>query len=245
MLDVIQISYYEEHADENFEILRMFAPHAKRVSGVKGIFNAHKEAARIAETTHFYVVDADAVINEEFHFNFNPVSSKLEYDYYPQTECVYNWYSINPVNDLVYGYGGVKLFPRQSLLNAKTWKVDMTTTVGRTFVPMEQISNVTSFNTNPFETWKSAFRECTKLASSIIPNGDNIDNEYRLDIWCSRGKGRPFGEYCLMGANQGREFGTHYRNNIKTLNRINDFEWLKEQFKKTTSDDPEESTVSY
>ena len=36
MLDVIQISYFEENADEHFEILQMFAPHAKRVEGVKG-----------------------------------------------------------------------------------------------------------------------------------------------------------------------------------------------------------------
>ena len=47
------------------------------------------------------------------------------------------------------------------------------------FVPMFQISNTTAFNTTPFDAWKSAFRECTKLASSIIPNNDNTDNEYR------------------------------------------------------------------
>ena len=76
MLDVIQISYFEENADEHFEILQMFAPHAKRVEGVKGIFEAHKAAAKIAETNCFYVVDADAVIEETFKFNFKPSSSK-------------------------------------------------------------------------------------------------------------------------------------------------------------------------
>ena len=55
MLDVVQISYNEEQADENFEILQMFAPDAKRIIGVKGIFNAHQAAAEIAETNHFYV----------------------------------------------------------------------------------------------------------------------------------------------------------------------------------------------
>ena len=70
MLDVVQISYNEDFADDNFELLRLFAPHAKRVQGVKGIFNAHKEAARIAETSHFYVIDADAVMDEEFSFRF-------------------------------------------------------------------------------------------------------------------------------------------------------------------------------
>ena len=233
MLDVIQISYHEEQADENFEILQMFAPHAKRVQGVKGIFNAHKEAARLSETSHFYVVDADAIIDEEFTFKFRPDANKKEYGHIAQTDCVYTWRSRNPINDLVYGYGGAKLFPRKALLKAERWNVDMTTTIGCPFVPKFQISNITAFNTNPFDTWKSAFRECAKLSSSIIPNGDNIDNEYRLDIWCSRGKNRPYGNYCIDGANQGRDFGTHYKNNVQILGKINDFDWLKEQFKKT------------
>ena len=35
-------------------------------------------------------------------------------------------------------------------------------------VPKVQVSNITAFNTDPFNTWRSAFRECTKLASAII-----------------------------------------------------------------------------
>lgn len=235
MLDVIQISYHEETADENFEILQMFAPHAKRVQGVKGIFEAHKAAAKIAETSHFYVIDADAVMEEEFSFKFRPNSSKFEYGSIPQTECVYVWRSRNPVNDLLYGYGGAKLFPRRAMLEATNWNVDMTTTLGCTFVPKFQISNITAFNTNPFDTWKSAFRECTKLASAIIPNGDNRDNEYRLDVWCNRGENREHGKYAIMGAQQGRDFGLRYKNNIKILSYINDFEWLNEQFNESVN----------
>ena len=104
----------------------------------------------------------------------------------------------------------------------------MTTTIGCPFVPKFQISNITAFNTNPFETWKSSFRECAKLASSIIPNGDNIDNEYRLDIWCSRGKDRPFGEYALGGARFGYRYGMKYISNKEKLAMINDFGWIKE-----------------
>ena len=113
----------------------------------------------------------------------------------------------------------------------------MTTTIGASFVPKFQISNITAFNTSPFDTWKSAFRECTKLSSSIIPNGDNIDNQYRLNIWCTRGADRPYGKYAIMGANQGKDFGNYYRNQIKILKRINDFEWLHETFEKAIKDD--------
>lgn len=237
MLDVVQISYFEQEADENFEILKMFAPHAKRVQGVKGILKAHQAAAHIAETNNFYVVDADAVIEETFNFEFSPKSTKLEYGHFPQTDCIYTWRSRNPVNDLLYGYGGVKLFPRKQLLEARKWNVDMSTSLGCPFVPQFGISNITAFNTSPFDAWKSAFRECTKLASSIIPNGDNIDNNYRLDVWCSRGANKPYGEYAIMGANQGKDFGTHYRNNDKVLKKINDFDWLREQFELTTAED--------
>ena len=243
MLDVVQISYNEETAEENFQILLTQAPHAKRVIGVKGIFEAHKAAAEIAETSHFYVVDADAIMEEDFQFKFRPDARKMVYGSTPETDCVYCWRSRNPVNDLVYGYGALKMFPRKLMLGAKKWNVDMTTTLGVPFVPKFQISNITAFNTNPFETWKSAFRECTKLSSSIIPNGDNYDNEYRLGIWCSRGEERPFGEYCVMGANQGREFGQHYRMNDKILKLINDFDWLHEQFNKTVDNDDDREDI--
>ena len=230
MLDVVQISYHETYADDNFELLKLFAPHAKRVEGVKGIFEAHKAAAEIAETSHFYVIDADALMDEEFSFRFKPSSKKNVYETVPETDCVFVWRSRNPINDLLYGYGGAKLFPRKKVLEAKDWNVDMTTTIGCPFVPKFQVSNVTAFNTTPFETWKSAFRECTKLASAIIPNGDNLDNQYRLKTWQTKGVSRPFGEYCILGAKQGADFGYAYKEKPHVLGKINDFEWLKEVF---------------
>lgn len=230
MIDVFFLSYDEPFADENFELLKLFAPTAKRVHGIKGIFDAHKECARQSKTSHFYVIDADAIIDEEFSFKFTPSASKFVYETIPETDCVFVWRSRNPVNDLLYGYGGAKLFPKQKLLDAEDWNVDMTTTIGATFVPKFQISNITAFNTDPFNAWKSAFRECTKLASSIIPNSDNTDNEYRLKVWCERGEKRPYGDYCMLGAEQGADFGERYRDKPHILNKINDFEWLQEVF---------------
>ena len=34
-----------------------------------------------------------------------------------------------PINDLVYGYGGVKLFPTQALRDANDWRIDFTTSL--------------------------------------------------------------------------------------------------------------------
>tara|TARA_B100000965_G_scaffold57720_2_gene43943 strand:- start:10232 stop:10936 length:705 start_codon:yes stop_codon:yes gene_type:complete len=231
MLDVIQISYHEPFADDNFELLQLFAPHAKRVQGVTGIFNAHKAAAEIAETSYFYVVDADAIMDEQFDFRFVPNKQKEAYPGVPETDCVFVWRSRNPINDLLYGYGGAKLFKRNAMLEAEAWSIDMTTTLGCPFVPKFQISNITAFNTDPFNAWKSAFRECSKLSSSIIPNNDNTDNEYRLKVWQTKGADRPFGEDAILGAKQGAEFGEEYKMNLEALNKINDFKWLEETYK--------------
>ena len=230
MLDVFYISYNEDFADENYEMLQVFAPLAKRIHGVKGIFNAHKQAAEKSNTKHFYVVDADAIIEEEFTFKFTPSSYVDAYPGVPETDCVFTWRSRNPINDLIYGYGAVKLFPKKPFLELTDWSVDMTTSIGCPFVPKFQISNVTAFNTDPFNTWKSAFRECVKLSSNIIDNNDSLDDKYRLDDWCTRGEKREFGEYALLGAQQGREFGEEYRENKDALKKINDFDWLEKKF---------------
>ena len=106
----------------------------------------------------------------------------------------------------------------------------MTTSIGAKFVPKFEISNVTAFNTDPFNTWRSAFRECTKLSSNIIDHNKQVDDAYRLEVWCTRGDNRRFGEYALLGAQQGKDFGLHYKDNRNALNKINDWEWLEKTF---------------
>ena len=78
MLEVFHLSYYEPFADETYEKLKERVPWAKRVAGVKGIFYGHKECARQSLTTMFYVVDADAILEDDFNFAYRP-SSELEY----------------------------------------------------------------------------------------------------------------------------------------------------------------------
>ena len=44
-------------------------------------------------------------------------------------DAVHVWRSRNPINDLEYGYGGVKLFPRIATINVDVNKSDMTTSI--------------------------------------------------------------------------------------------------------------------
>jgi hypothetical protein len=220
--DLVFISYQEPNADENFVKLLEKFPTAKRIHGVNGIHQAHIAAAEICETEMFWIVDGDAILVDDFDF-----SHRVEiWD----KKTVHVWRSQNPVNDLVYGYGGVKLFPRQLTLAMDTSKPDMTTSISGKFKAMNQISNITAFNTDPFNTWKSAFRECVKLSSKIIDRQKDEETQHRLHVWCTIGMEQPYGKYAIDGAKEGAAYGTRNQGQLEALKKINDFEWLKERF---------------
>jgi hypothetical protein len=224
--DIIFISYQEPTADENYQTLLERFPRAKRIHGVKGIHNAHIEAAKLSTTDMFWVVDADAIVEPTFNFE---VDQFPEHDTYTKS-IVRVWRSRNPINGLRYGYGGIKLLPKNLTINMDLSKPDMTTSISPSFTAMPEVSNITCINTDPFTAWKSAFRECVKLSSKTITGQVDRETEYRLSVWCSTGADKQYGEYAIKGAIAGKEFGTINKDNIDQLKLINDFDWLLTQF---------------
>ena len=222
LYDVVFISYNEPNADENYKLLLEKCPRAKRVHGIKGIHNAHIAAAKISTTPMFWVVDGDAVLEDGFDFNL----LLPQYD----RDIVHVWQSRNPVNDLVYGYGGVKLLPTKLTLDMDVTSPDMTTSISSKFRALECVSNLTVFNTDPFTTWRSAFRECVKLSSKTITGQEDVETQERLDSWCTKGKDKLYGEYAIRGALAGREYGHRNAGNKPALSRINNYGWLEAEF---------------
>jgi hypothetical protein len=222
MYDIIFISNNEPNADENWEILRSRFILAKRINDVKGIHNAHILAAKSSFTKMFWVVDGDARVLEEFKFDY----IVPEYD----LDCVHIFHSRNPINDLVYGYGAVKLLPRRLTLDVDTTSLDMTLSINNKIKVIEQVSNITNFNIDEFSTWRSAFREAVKLTINVTNKKDNGESLERLSVWCSMGKGRPYGSYAVKGALAGKAYALANIENTDKLKLINDFEWLKERF---------------
>jgi len=214
MYDIIFISYNEPDADDNFASLKERFPLAKRVHGVEGIHQAHIAAARKSFTKMFWVVDADAVILNDFNFDYEVSDWDLD--------VVHVWRSLNPVNNLSYGYGGVKLLPKSLTLKMDTSTIDMTTNISTKFKAMDTISNITAFNTDPFSTWRSAFRESCKLA--VINNEESL---LRLDAWCTLNENAEYGFYAYLGALSGRQYGEKNASNKEALAKINDFNWLE------------------
>jgi hypothetical protein len=225
--DIVFISYQEPNAEENYNALLKRFPNVKRVHGVNGIHQAHIAAANLCNTDLFYVVDGDAVILDSFNFNYQVESWNKD--------CVHVWKSINPINDLEYGYGGVKLLPKELTINMDLANTDMTTSISSKFKAVNEISNITAFNTDEFSAWRSAFRECCKLASKTIRGQNNAETDERLDKWCSDyAHDRRFGNYAIAGARHGRKYGLDNSNNPNALKLINNFNWLYEQFSANT-----------
>ena len=224
MYDIAFISYGEPQATSRYiELISAFPTRrVYRIADIKGIHQAHIEAARQSNTKMFYVVDADAKVLPSFKFDLRLDSS--------EEDIVHVWRSINPVNGLEYGYGGVKLLPTELTLNMDITSADMTTGISSRFKAIPEVSNITAFNVNPLATWRSAFRECVKLSSKIIPSQEHTETDSRLEIWLTKGSDEQYGEYAKGGASAGNWYGTTYKDDPAMLAKINDFDWLEEQF---------------
>ena len=222
MYDIVFISYNESNADENFARLKQRFPLVKRVHGVKGIHQAHIAAARKCFTKMFWVVDADAIVLDSFKFDYTVPEWDLD--------VVHVWRSQNPINGLVYGYGGVKLLPKKLTMNMPLGNVDMTTSISSLFKAMPEVANITAFNTDAFSTWRSAFRECAKLASHIIDRTNSEETLRRLEVWCTLNDAVPYGFYAYSGALAGTNYGRKNASSKEALSKINDFTWLEDQW---------------
>ena len=232
MDDIIFISYSESNANENWEKLVNSFPYAKRISNVNGIYNAYISAAYLAQTEYFYIVDADNIIKNDFKF-----------DYIPDDQAIgtYIWQAENAVNALVYGYGGVKLYKRSELLrlNAPSSITDDNPIafmdkhdfpISDKFIFLPQVASITAFNTSPYDAWKAAFRECCKLAAFNeylnLSLTQRKEASERLCIWTTTGYHKLYGNWVILGAKDGKEFGLKYIDNINILSLINNYSFL-------------------
>lgn len=209
--DIFYISYDEPKKEEFWADLLNKVPWAKRVDGVKGFDNAHKACAIQSETNHFITVDGDNIINE------NLFDEELEINE-QNANCIFSWAGKNVVNGLVYGNGGIKLWPKEFVLNMKThenstdkqhqvdfcWYSD--------YIQMNNIYSDVYINQSPYQTFRSGFREGVKmtLLSGNMPKKNILLSEQifwknynRLLIWCSVGADVENGLWAIYGARLG------------------------------------------
>jgi len=222
--NVFMLSYKEDIdvVEQHIQAIERKGLTVKHVRGVEGIFNAHKHCAEQCDSKLFWVVDADALVHDEFNFDYIP-------DVYDQ-DVVHVWNSRNQVTGEEYGYGGVKLFNTQQVADATSWGLDFTTGLSKRFKSMPQVSCVTNFNVDAYSTWRSAFRECVKLTLS-----DDPDALRRLSSWLHPQPDAQFVAEAEAGAKAGNKFALKNRDDSAVLNSINDYTWLETEWTKWNS----------
>ena len=130
------------------------------------------------------------------------------------------------MNGLEYGHMGIVLYNANIVKNQTEFGIDYTMSAAHAVVP--ELSAIATFNSNPYHTWRTAFRESAKL-SQFVKEQANIENEYRLEVWLSRAEGQ-YSEWCLRGARDGYEFYQANKTKPAELKQAFDWTWLQQYF---------------
>ncbi len=215
--DVFFLTYDEPRKEALWQEFRQLVPWAKRVDGVKGFDAAHKECARVATTSRFFVVDGD---NRVLPQMLKVKVSKL-WDF---SDVVNSWPARNAINGLIYGNGGIKNWPRQLALtlrsheNAEVEEMKTDFYYGVTYRHFPETLSVAEVGATPYQAFRAGLREGFKMSlvegrRIQITNATNPQEVFRqalakpnlerLKIWCSVGSDHENGLWSLYGARLG------------------------------------------
>lgn len=215
------LNYDDPNSEKNYLTAKTYILDLQKINSTQSIHDSHRQCANSSFTNQFMVIDADAVLLDTFKM-INVYETVKDQNF------VYIFSAFNPINDLEYGHGGIKIFQKKYFTNSNS--VDMSTSFVGKIRPIKLTLNIHRFNTTPFHTWRTAFRECVKLSSEIIENRNPLDDEFRLTQWCEKFNNVSYVEFAKLGALAGREYGFTNKSNIDRLKLINNFAWLKEQY---------------
>ena len=174
LLDIVYISNEEPRAEEHYQhLLKTVKTGNKihRISGINGRTTAYQAAARASETAWFFAVFAKIEVDPKFDWTWHPDQTSGPKHYI--------FHSRNPVNGLEYGAMNINLYNRQLTLDTRPG-LDFTLSAAHEVVPI--VASVSRFNTDPWVSWRSAFRECCKLSQK-----DDLESGLRYGAWISLG----------------------------------------------------------
>ena len=236
--DIIYLSYDEPNAEQNYADLCKKVPWAERVHGVKGSDSAHKAAANKSTTDRFITIDGDNIIDEKF------LSQTMNFDENTDlTNKVISWTALNTINNLTYGNGGIKCWPKQHVLNMRTHEnapsnnphAQVDFCWDTQYIQMNGTYSTIMNNATPHQAWRAGFREGVKMA---LDQGMRVSvedfhknhwkNLHRLYIWLMIGADVENGRWAIYGAREGL-----YKTMCTDWDFVNvrDFEYLNDYWK--------------
>ena len=216
-LDCIYLSYDEPQKEEFWLKIKNMVPWAQRVDGVLGSDAAHKAAGELSETERFILIDGDTLPEEDF-FNIQLDFTDKDPKY---QQAQFRWKSINTINGLRYGNGGMSSWTKTYVANMTTHEhtdgshatqVDfMMNSADSLYWAMYDCYSTTYPNHTPFQAWRAGFREGVKM---VLDKGSKPDidtfketaakrNLNNLTIWQNVGADVENGLWAIYGARLG------------------------------------------
>jgi hypothetical protein len=215
LLDIVFIDNGEPNAEENYQHLKWAAERASdikihRSSGVNGRVAAYHAAAELSTTPWFFAVFAKLRVREDFDWAWQP--DRL------QEAKHYIFHAYNPVNGLTYGHQAMIAYNKKLVLNNSGVGLDFTLDSAHEVVPI--VSGTAEYAYTPWMAWRTAFRECIKLQSSV-----DVESQYRLSQWL-KDSTTANGMYSMQGAQDAVEYYNQVGGDFDLLKKSYDWEWL-------------------
>jgi hypothetical protein len=218
-LDIVFISNDEHGAEHHYEYLvwavqqdyRVPENCIHRVKNVKGRVACYQAAAKASQTDWFFAVFAKLQVNEYFDWNWQP-------DRWQQPKH-YIFQAYNPVNHLIYGHQAMIAYNKRFVLENTGQGLDFTLDQPHEVVPI--VSGTAYYDNDPWTCWRTAFREALKLRHSL----PDVENEYRLGEWTTKGEGSN-GHWSVLGATDAVDYYESVRGDFTELKKSYEWEWL-------------------
>lgn len=225
-LDIVFISNGEPNAEEHWEHLNKVIKENRnaknrliRVDGVNGRVAAYHAAANTSETPWFFAVFAKLRVNPTFDWNWQP--DRL------QQPKHYIFTAINPINRLNYGHQAMIAYNKRITLANAGVGLDFTLDNEHEVVNIN--SGIAIYNTDPWTTWRTAFREAVKL-QDLVSKGTDTNAVKRLARWCGQGIGE-HAEWSQRGANDGVAYYKEVDGDFNQLKLSYEWNWLYQRFR--------------
>ena len=209
--DTFYLTYDEPNKYERFQKVKSQIPLLINVDNIKGFDRAHKECGRLAVTDYVTIIDGDNTLI------MNPGEIKVDKRLLNHKQ-VLSFSSLNSINNLAYGNGGVKCWPKEVLLNMKSHEEAQNKKGATDFcyiLPYYQLPHVvtkTNIHLTPYQAFRAGFREGIKMClNNGVPHNDFYEifakkhkqNLYRLKVWCEVGRDVINGDWSIYGARLG------------------------------------------
>ncbi|MEU6460091.1 hypothetical protein [Streptomyces sp. NPDC047065] len=219
--DAVMLSYDEPLADRlHARLQRLLGVKVKRLHGVQGMRRAYRLAAEVVDAEQFLLADGDFVLATEFALSgVEPLKDGVS---------MRVWRARNPLNGLIYGYGGLKLIRRSALRDLGD-AVDVLAALPGRCEFTADIAGTTRINQSPYHAWKAGFRECAMLARGSEYGMDDTEATERIAAWTAGGEGE-FAAFAVAGAREGVAFAHEAARVPVLFDKLNDPGWLAARF---------------